>query len=291
MSARAGYRNPRARAGTLHTRQWLHPALGENRAIQILKLAESLAECNQLQACAQDRAVQPPALPQRHSLFTERFRIGRKSKESLLSEAAKEERFSRMAFEPSPGRSVVDVQFERQCEPEINVWKKHPLLPATLPLADPSIAAFRDAWSEPGERGSAAPWQAAQLAPPCRKQLLPLLLARSRPLPERSHHPELGPLLSCLNSRPHCVGSPDHIRGAEKLRNKDRLWQINGPFGLSASFIYVFHGNRRFPAAIGNVRRHLPIVVPHFQKADCIAKSQTTFGKCRPAFCKGRRQL
>jgi len=102
---------------------------------------------------AQNAFIENPPILKRYSLFAERLWIRDEPEKPLLSETLEKERFHEVSFVPLPGCNMVEVNFEGQREPEIDIRKKHPLLRVIPPLSDRSTEGCQVAWSERGEIG------------------------------------------------------------------------------------------------------------------------------------------
>jgi len=69
---------------------------------------------------AQDPVVQVPCLAQGYGILVEDLGVGCESEEPLLSQPAKAERPGRQAVEPTLGVKVVEMDVERQGQPQIS---------------------------------------------------------------------------------------------------------------------------------------------------------------------------
>src|SRR5208283_1379277 len=96
---------------------------------------------------AQDPVVQVPCLTQGYRILVEDLGVGCESEEPLLRQPAKAELPGRQAVEPTLGVKVVEMDVERQGQPQIDVRQEHRPLPGTPRCAGRSNADSRGAWT------------------------------------------------------------------------------------------------------------------------------------------------
>ena len=120
---------------------------------------------------AQVRVVLLPGVDQCQDVFSNDFRIGCQSQETLLGHPAEEEQFVRQSIEPGFCGGMVDVRIERHRDPNINIGKKQRL----LHRRSPRCVRWSGSWcrvhpSERAEPGLASsPTGAMNQVPGCTK--------------------------------------------------------------------------------------------------------------------------